>query len=296
MKIKIGTRKIVEYSLLALTMVCIYIILCIGLGWFWKIGHIENAEKVNAVLINLSYNYMAAFVFFILIEYIPKRISSKKAFLIWKSKLVTIYMYMSNIISPLKMIVDIQKKDSEISLQELAEICNYTPAYEKIYYSSTIHLSNKGNNGVTKEIFRFHKDLSDLSETIKNKIEDIIKLPSTPNIDIELVEIISAIYSSEFLQTCSSFREYKRNGQNYPIHKFDKNFYDFIKLHERLGKFDFIKCSYTYKRLTEEEIVQVIAEKKEKWREIQRLNIIQNDALIYFNNIQYKIENGVLVE
>ena len=296
MKTNAGTRKIVKYGLLVLTTVCIYIILCIGLGWFWEIGHIENAEKVNSVLINLSYSYMAGFVFFILIEYIPKRISSKKAFLIWRSELETIYRQMSDIISSLKMIIDVQKKDSTISLQDLSKLCNYSLTYEKVYFSR--HYGNTGDKAGTKGIFRFHNDLLNMSKSIKGKIENIIQLPSTPNIDIELVEVISAIYSSKFLRTCSypHLGEHERGGIPYTISEFDKDFYDFIKLHERFGTFDFVKVTFIHIKLTDEEIVQVKAKRQRIWSDFQKKNIVLNDVLGCLNGIEFKIENGVLVE
>ena len=97
-------RKILSYSLIGLTIACIYLICHIGLGWFFPIGTSDNFEKINNVLINLSYSYMAGFTFYLLVEYFPKRVAQKKAFLLWEGGLSQIYAKMSEIIAAMKMI------------------------------------------------------------------------------------------------------------------------------------------------------------------------------------------------
>ncbi len=52
-----------RYFLWIITGVSLYIIFCVGLGWFWTIGESENYEKINQVLLNLSYSYIAGWFF-----------------------------------------------------------------------------------------------------------------------------------------------------------------------------------------------------------------------------------------
>jgi len=71
-------KNIVAIVLIILTLFCTYIILNVGLGWLWSIGNCDNAERVNQVLINLSYSYMAGLIFFLLVTYLPNYIKRKK--------------------------------------------------------------------------------------------------------------------------------------------------------------------------------------------------------------------------
>lgn len=71
-------KRIVNIILLTTGMISLYIILCIGIGWFWTIGSFENAEKINQVLINLSYSYFAGLFFFLLVTQLPHIYKKKK--------------------------------------------------------------------------------------------------------------------------------------------------------------------------------------------------------------------------
>ena len=61
--------KIINLILCLLTLCAGYIILTVGLGWFWTIGSFENADRINQVLLNLSYSYIAGWIFYLLVLY-----------------------------------------------------------------------------------------------------------------------------------------------------------------------------------------------------------------------------------
>lgn len=65
-------KKIISIILYLLTLSSGYIILTIGLGWFWTIGSCENADRINQVLLNLSYSYIAGWIFYLLVTYFPE--------------------------------------------------------------------------------------------------------------------------------------------------------------------------------------------------------------------------------
>lgn len=75
-------KLLIFFVLTILTFASLYIICCIGLGWFYKFGSFENASKYNTVLLNLSYSYIAGYIFYVLITYLP--------FCLRKSKIRTI--------------------------------------------------------------------------------------------------------------------------------------------------------------------------------------------------------------
>ena len=65
-------KIIISIILYLLTLSSGYIILTIGLGWFWTIGSCENADRINQVLLNLSYSYIAGWIFYLLVTYFPE--------------------------------------------------------------------------------------------------------------------------------------------------------------------------------------------------------------------------------
>lgn len=52
--------------LLLVASCCFYAVFQIKLGWFWSIGSINNADGVNSIIENLSYSFIAAYIFYLL--------------------------------------------------------------------------------------------------------------------------------------------------------------------------------------------------------------------------------------
>lgn len=288
-------NKIAKIFLWLITGISIYIFFCIGLGWFWTIGSSENHERINQVLLNLSYSYIAGLIFYILIEFIPKKSAAKKAFLIWESSLVNIYLHMSEITAMIKLISGTTKNEKDITLNDLKSITTYCPQYTKIYYSSISLINNIPNKDKTKGCLRFHADLYEIGASIKKQISEIIKLPSASNISLDLLEIISEIESCKFLKTCDSFNESFLENNEYKISAFDEDFHQFIHLYMRLSKYKFKKHSYKFERLSDNEIASIETERKVVLDEIKKMGIKLNNNKFYKNNIEYKIRNGNLV-
>ena len=287
-------RKIVKYSLCCITIVCGYIICYVGLGWFWSLGSSDNFERINKVLINLSYSYMAGFCFYILVEYFPKKVAQKKAYIVWEKGIVNVYMRMSEMIAALKMIYDIDIEDKELSIDEVKDLETYQPKNEKVYFGATTYINDIDENGIIKGFFVFHENLNELATRIKKEILSMIQLPSTPNIEIELIEIISEIESCEFLNTCDRLLDnplyYEHTKGNFNI-----DFYQFVQLHEKLSKYKFKKLSYKYEKLMSYEIAAMKVEQKEVFQEIKKQNINLENCVFYKNNIKYVIKDGELI-
>jgi len=290
-------RSILGYSLIGITLICTYIICHVGLGLFLPIGTSDNSEKINDVLINLSYSYMAGFVFYMLVVYFPKRIAQKKAFLLWKGGLAEVYLKISEIITAVKMVRGIEKEDRQILRNELKGMELFKPEYKAIiYHTSTTYLNGKEGR-TDKRIFVYLDDLDRLSKSIKKEISKMIKLPSTPNVDVRLMEIISSIDSCGFLRTCE-FLKSTPHSNDIPILNcnFGTDFYDLIQLHRRLSQFKFNRITYKFKRMNDSEIVAMKEEQTRVFQELKMQNLTQGDMLRYYNGIQCRIENGELLQ
>lgn len=71
-------KHLVFIILTLLTILCSYCILHVGLGWLWPIGTCEDANSVNQVLLNLSYSYIAGFIFYLLVSFLPNYLKKRK--------------------------------------------------------------------------------------------------------------------------------------------------------------------------------------------------------------------------
>lgn len=66
-------KRTVQVICWAFTFVSIYAICNIELDWFWSIPVKYNPENINRVLLNLSYSYLAGYLFYLLVTEIPYR-------------------------------------------------------------------------------------------------------------------------------------------------------------------------------------------------------------------------------
>ena len=170
----------------------------------------------------------------------------------------------------------------------------YKPEYEKIYHFS-IQNQNTNEKATDRKLFIYHYDLDKLSKSIKKEISNMVKLPSTSNVDVNIVEIISSIDSCGFLKSCDSLLKTPLYTEH-TIGNLDTNFYDFIQLHKQLSKYKFKKYSYKFKKMTDNEIIAMRDEQTIVLQELQRLNMMQDNMTFYKNGILYRIKNGKLLQ
>lgn len=88
---RVCSLKGVIAGLVVLTLISIYIILYVGLGYGWPLGSSENADRINNVALNISYSYIAGLIFYFFTSYLPYLVNKKKikTILIAKSALIT---------------------------------------------------------------------------------------------------------------------------------------------------------------------------------------------------------------
>ncbi len=286
-------RIVIMCSLWVITMIVGYVIAYVGLGWFYPLGSSENFERINSVALNLSYSYMAGFCFFILVEYLPKKVAQRKAFKVWENDIVNVYMKMSDMIAPLEMIYNVNIENKSFSLDEVSGMENYLPQNEVIYFCATTYLSDRDENGETKGVFVFHDHLAGFAKSLQEIISNMVKLPSTTQVKTELIEVISEIESCNFIKTCSTLLDNPLRTEH-TMHEFGSKFYEFVRLYKKLSRYNFRKHSYKYRTLTTDEISAMRAEQEEVLQEIRRQNVPLGSCVFYKNNIRYVVENGRL--
>ena len=80
-------RNISNLILVILTVISFYVILYVGLGFGWPVGTSENYERINKVLENLSYSYLAGCIFYVLTVSVPYRLRRHKLDKVLHSKI-----------------------------------------------------------------------------------------------------------------------------------------------------------------------------------------------------------------
>lgn len=70
--------KYINCALIGITILCLYVIGCVGLNIFPTLGFCQKADAINSVGLNLSYSFIAGWIFYLLITYFPYRFLKRK--------------------------------------------------------------------------------------------------------------------------------------------------------------------------------------------------------------------------
>lgn len=126
-------KKIIKITLWISGVISLYIILCVGLEWFWTIGSFENAEKINQVLINLSYSYFAGLFFFLLVTQLPYIYKKEKFKPVINEKIKNLNTQIFACVQTFETVEIAQ--NINITKVELAQIINKNGMYANSFYA-----------------------------------------------------------------------------------------------------------------------------------------------------------------
>jgi len=218
--------------------------------------------EVGTFINNIGMAYIASIVTYLVVQYIPERQKTKKAFLLFKSDFVSLYSYMSELIGMYLFEVNrADKKESEILISDLSEI-NGIGLTEEKKWGRKLDYRNGIRGNTVSDTYNLYKDAKLYSNLIIEKITAIKSSPSSKNIDEHLLEIISKIEGSRFLWTIRKTEEPYKKIPSYRlvILNQDRSFYEFIQCHIALERYKFDKITYRFVKLSPEEI-----EQSQKW-------------------------------
>ena len=130
-------EKITKIVLWILSLLCLYAIGYIGLGWFWSWGELIDYQRVNSVFLNLSYSYLAGLIFYLLVSYFPYKLRQNKFKPIINSKIEILFRKINS------CVVTFHTEDKEsliqdITLQKLKEIICGNDLYNLSYYGKAV--------------------------------------------------------------------------------------------------------------------------------------------------------------
>ena len=137
---KITFSLIIKILLWVLVLLCCKVILFVGLGIGEPWGTCQNYEKVNNVLLNLSYSYLAGCIFYILTVALPHWNKSRKVQVIIKEKLSRIY---GKLVASQRCVLDLIDYNKPLSDDEFITILRakgfgQPAAFSLIYDGATI--------------------------------------------------------------------------------------------------------------------------------------------------------------
>jgi hypothetical protein len=271
----------------------VYCILAIGLDWFWKFGEFKNANKINTILINLSYSYIAALLFFIFNDYIPRRIASKKALGVLGSQISKIHADMSRLISTIKMILNIDKEDVEITLKDLYQLSSFNESFEKNYFECTPIINNVVSDNKTRGVF-FYKEFKSSAENIIKNIQKLAKDPLFMYLEKDLVELISRMLQNKFLVSLKQTHNLS-SSRVWP-YALDESFYNYIQEYFLFEKYKFRKTKYKFKKLTHDQSIELQSIRKEVIEEVRQKIVNIKKGKFIKNGIEYRILNGEVLD
>jgi hypothetical protein len=227
--------------------------------------------EIYRILENLSLAYIASYIFYILIDYLPKRKNEKFALISIQSYLINLYLNMSTVIAALNVLVGLKKEINQITKEDLIEMDEYDFKAEKVYY----HRYNYVNGELINKddiYFNYLSDTPNYIKKIKRDTEKIKNIPCSAYINYNILLAITDIEINDFLNQILNF-EKKSIVDNVKIIRgnLGLNYYKFIKSYLKLGAFVNTKYTYVYDYMNEQEKEDYL-KKREMWLKSNNLS------------------------
>lgn len=163
--------RISDYLVCIIALVCLYAILQIKLGFAIWIGSCERAYEYNEIIINLSYSYLAGFIFFLLTVTLPHekmRAKVKKALEGKVNQIATNYWACIESVVPFpKGLTRNQTKEDVVMMFKEAsslQLCRLSSVGVNVSVAEYIKAKHKENKELATELLEYKPWLS--SETI----------------------------------------------------------------------------------------------------------------------------------
>ena len=163
-----------------------------------------NEYEIWSLIDNLSLAYIASLIFYIVVEYIPKKEKEKKAFAVISSNLQSIYDNLSYIIRVITFEIGLEKNISDIELADLEKVKNII-FDSTTKYAYITHVKNNEDLNVKGFSYNVLDDSKLHGNSITKNIDDIFSLQIAGNINEDIVELLSNFKKSRFLSMMSYF-------------------------------------------------------------------------------------------
>lgn len=188
-------RSISNLILVILTVISFYVILYVGLGFGWPVGTSENYERINKVLENLSYSYLAGCIFYVLTVSVPYRLRRHKLDKVLHSKISIIVGKLQDSKQCVRSLSEFQNNiflsDAEM-LDRMESTSFSTPSSMSFFYGNNIvsYLNSQKKEilDLVYDLQRYgdllsDKELKTLGELTDCKYFELLKIAGNPITD-----------------------------------------------------------------------------------------------------------------
>jgi len=223
----------------------------------------STAFEFFTILNNLSLAYIASIITYIVIQYIPERRKTSKAFSLLKKEISELYSNMSRVIQMYLFEINLNKPEECIALEDIIDICDVeiTDATRNCKIKS---MKNGSYINCISYGYNLFSDTNKYITSVQKTIQNIKSSIYSSYLDSVLVETISIIENNWFYCCLKKKKtpDTKTPGYKNVIFEFDKGFYEFIKCHISLSKYDFDMNSYEFEAISDAEMEAEIERKQ----------------------------------
>lgn len=180
-------KHIANILLYTLTIISIYVIVYVGLGYGWSVGESDNYERINKVLENLSYSYLAGCIFYLLTSQYAYWIRKQQLRPVMKSKMHKIVRMIDDVILEFSRKVNTATRTESDDLKIILDSKSWTddvPMLQKmqgVRISYIRYLAIAGQNVRTNvmELIQIYRDY--LSEEQISRLEGLVEMQAFRN-------------------------------------------------------------------------------------------------------------------
>ena len=215
-------------------------------------------HEVFRILENLSLAYLASLIFYLIVDYIPKKREEKHTEKILEKNLTNLYMHMDKVCAYFDFIFGIDNllKISEEQKRVIDDFC-FPDRQEFLMVQHTKSDVCSGKPHV--ELFDAKQEIIFAGKGISNAIKDIDGILEGNRANMDFVSLINEIRTSDFLEKMTKiFPSPSIIVEGKKIESSYLNFYndlaEFIKLKSKLEKYKFSKFRTKFSTATKEKI------------------------------------------
>lgn len=231
--------------------------------YFLKPEYGTTKYECYRILENLSLAYIASYIFYVLIDYLPKRKNEKLAYISIQSYLIDLYLNMSIVIAALNASINLKTDIKKIKVDDLKSMDELTIADENIFYHKYNYINGilMGNND---GYFNYYSDTPKYIKLIKKEIEKIKSIPCSSYINYNLLLVITNIEINNFLSQILGFEKKSLiNNAKVIYSELGVNYFNFISSYIMLEKYVKNKHTYVYELMTDEEKTEYLKTRDE---------------------------------
>lgn len=216
---------------------------------FNKLDLDSTIFEIVELLSNIGLAYIASFIFYVLVEYIPQENKAKRAFKVIEENLSLVALQLCNLIALIEFKAREAGIEIPINAEQRQEMDKLTFTDERVYLKR-----DDASWKVWYTFFNYRKDLNNYSKKIKMGIDKIVSTSSYSQCDFELLEIISLIQNNQIWTSFNIIGTINHTNMPTQYSDFGKSFCRLVESRDKLEFYVLPKDHYKYTRQSDEEI------------------------------------------